>query len=59
MPHAFSLIAYADLCGLRLVQSAHGEAAEIFHDERDALRANQAQVGARSVGFSQCFEMIL
>ena len=29
------------ICVLRLVESAYDEAAEVFNDERDALRANQ------------------
>ena len=42
------------ICVLRLVESAHGEAPEIFHDERDALRAHQVQTETKAVSFSVC-----
>jgi hypothetical protein len=54
VPHAFSPLACADLCGLRMVKSAYNEAPEFFNDERDALRANQAQTEIKTVSFSLC-----
>ena len=47
--YGWPLIACADVCGLRLVESAYDEAAELYHDERDALRAHQAQTKAKAV----------
>ena len=41
------------ICVLRLVESAHGEAPEIFHDERDARGAHQVQTETKAVWRSQ------
>ena len=42
------------ICVLRLVESAYDEAAEVFNDERDALRANQAQTETKMVSLFVC-----
>ena len=42
--------AYCELIGVcRLMRDAYGGAAELYNDERDALRANQAHTEAKAV----------